>query len=211
MKKICRISFEARLNVYEGRADAKTKELVSRHEAENCVSCTTDFAWLAAYMPAMRSALQYNEQSVSAWALARACNIMPPQTSAGAARLVAAARLLFDSRNRNTAFAPARDGLDSSVHVVYRTDTADVDLWQEQTRSGEWYITGQALSLAGADMIPPTTARLESSGSAAQLGSIENAEFSFESVAAGRYSLSLLWEGLEIQVDDLAVGCSEVQ
>ena len=106
-------------------------------------------------------------------------------------------------------FAPARDGPDGSVHVVYRTDTADVDLWQEQTRTGAWYLTGQALSLGVAEMAPPISATLVSTNLDAQLASIENAEFSFESVIAGRYALNLIWDDLEIQVDNLAVGIAE--
>jgi hypothetical protein len=209
MNNSCRISFEARLDVYEGRASAETCKLVNRHIAENCPACAVDLAWLADNLPALQFALQQDVQSVSDWALARALRIMPPKAETVVRRLVAAAHLLFDSRNRNTAFVPARAGADGSVHVVYRTDSADVDLWQEQTQSGGWYLTGQALSLAGGEMDPPLAATLVSEDVTSQVASIENAEFSFESVSAGRYSLSLLWNDLEIQVDDLSVGCAE--
>jgi len=209
MKNLCRIPFEARLDFHEGRADKETSELVNRHLAKNCAACKQDLEWLASYMPALQFATQ-DEERVSEWAFRRALNIMPPKAESVAVRLVAAARLLFDSRNPNTGFATARAaGEDGSVHVVYRTETADVDLWQEQTRSGGWYLTGQALSIAGKEMEAPTAATLVSAEASPQLASIENAEFSFESVAAGRYSLSLVWNDLEIQVDDLAVGSAE--
>jgi len=92
---------------------------------------------------------------------------------------------------------------------VYRTDSADVDLWQEEQRAGDWYVTGQALSLDGLDMPPPTGATLRFATEEPRVATIENAEFSFESVASGNYLLSLLWDNLEIQVGDLAVGSAE--
>ena len=55
----------------------------------------------------------------------------------------------------------------------------------------------------------PTGAKLISEILTEQRASIENSEFSFESVVAGKYTLSLLWDDLEIQVDELAVGYAE--
>ncbi len=211
MRKPCRIPLETRMDVYEGRADAETNALVSLHLAKNCAACKLDMAWLAAYLPSLRRALEVTEEKVSHAAFERACSIMRPRSRPAVERLIAAAQLLFDSRNRNTAFATARDGEDGSVHLVYRTNAADVDMWQEQTRDGGWYLTGQALSLAGSDLDPPTAATLVGPGNSSQLALIENSEFSFESVTAGQYSLSLLWDNLEIQVDDLRVGSAEAR
>jgi hypothetical protein len=70
-------------------------------------------------------------------------------------------------------------------------------------------MTGQALSLGKAELDPPRAASLISDVVGTQFASIENAEFSFESLAAGKYCLSLLWDDMEIRVDDLAVGFAE--
>lgn len=212
MINFCRIPFEARLDYHEGRADSKTTQLVKRHVAEGCHACTRDLEWIAEFMPTLQGVLQHAELRVSDWAISRAQQIMhrEPPTPSAVQRLVTTAHLLFDSRSLNRGLATARDAADGSVHVVYRTELADVDVWQEQVGPGRWYVTGQALGLSGTDMEPPQAASLISSKFGPSEAALEDSEFSFESVNAGNYSLRLRWDALEIDVDDLAVGLTEV-
>ena len=62
-----------------------------------------------------------------------------------------------------------------------------------------------------ADMPAPKYASLQSPDSGLADAEIEDGEFSFPAVAAGRYTLRLAWDEQDIVVEDLAVGGPDVE
>jgi hypothetical protein len=217
MTQKCRIPFEALLDFHEGLSAGPPAKTITRHIADGCPTCRTELAWIEEFLPAVSGAMRTEELQVSRSALVRAHNVMRERnevrperiTKPVVQRLVAAAALLFDSRKQQPALSTARDSADSSVHSVYRTESADVDLWQEGNSRGSWFVTGQALPVANEEMPPPRMACLTSARYGPQEALVEDNEFSFDCVASGRYSLRLLWDDMEIQVDDLDVGLVE--
>jgi len=219
MIKYCRIPFDAHLDYHDGKVDSKATRLIASHLSRGCDACEKQLTWIATFVPALAGAAKYAEQSVSEAAFERARRIVPrlqtskPERELARQRtvpaMVAFAKLLFDSRNAGPAFATARSSSEGSVHSVFRTDAADIDIWQEQTVSGDWFVTGQALSRSGEELSPPDAVSLYSNIQGEHAANFDDSEFSFETVAEGQYALRLHWEELDIVVDDLAVGDAE--
>lgn len=214
--KDCQIPFETLTDYREGRMNAETAAHIRQHLQSGCAKCQRDLDWLAAFLPTMQAALQEAEPQVSAHALANAFRLMQTRNPEPtlSSRVAQVARLLFDSRNPAAQMVPAREAAGSSIHVVYRVNKIDIDVWQETMREGRWYLAGQALPIEGGAALSLQQATLGfgqiNPHNSVISALIEDGEFIFEAVAAGHYTLRLHWEDQEIIVPDLIVGSEEL-
>lgn len=113
-------------------------------------------------------------------------------------RVVAA--LTFDSLTAKPAFG-LRSGASAGRQLVYSTEMADIDL-RVSPQSGEWEIAGQILG--------PRQARgkvdLESESFSVSADLSELAEFGFQSVPSGIYTMFVHLPELEIEIPSLQLG-----
>jgi len=114
------------------------------------------------------------------------------------ARVLAA--LTFDSHTAKPAFG-LRSTTTPERQLVYSTEMADIDL-RVSPQSGEWEIAGQILgaSQSGGKV------KLESDSFSASADLNELAEFSFQSVPSGIYSMFAHLPELEIEIPPLQLG-----
>lgn len=114
------------------------------------------------------------------------------------ARVLAA--LTFDSLTAKPAFG-LRSGATSGRQLVYSTELADIDL-RVSPQSGEWEIAGQILGASQSG----GSVNLESEGFSASADLNELAEFGFQSVPSGIYTLFVQLPELEIEIPPLQLG-----
>jgi anti-sigma factor RsiW len=114
------------------------------------------------------------------------------------ARVLAA--LTFDSLTAKPAFG-LRSGASAGRQLVYSTEMADIDL-RVSPQSGEWEIAGQILgsSQSGGKV------NLESDSFSASADLNELAEFGFQSVPSGIYTMFVHLPELEIEIPPLQLG-----
>ena len=114
------------------------------------------------------------------------------------ARVLAA--LTFDSLTAKPAFG-LRSGASTGRQLVYSTEMTDIDL-RVSPQSGEWEIAGQILG--------PRQARgkvdLESESFSVSADLSELAEFGFQSVPSGIYTMFVHLPELEIEIPSLQLG-----
>jgi hypothetical protein len=114
------------------------------------------------------------------------------------ARVLAA--LTFDSLTTKPAFG-LRSGTTAGRQLVYSTGMADIDLRVSQ-QSGEWEIAGQILGASESR----GKVNLESDGFSAAVDLNELAEFGFQSVPSGIYTMFVHLPELEIEIPPLQLG-----
>src|ERR1041384_3395343 len=114
------------------------------------------------------------------------------------ARVLAA--LTFDSLTAKPAFG-LRSAASAGRQLVYSTEIADIDL-RVSPQSGEWEVTGQILgaSQSGGKV------NLESENFSASADLNELAEFGFQSVPSGIYTMFVQLPELEIEIPPLQLG-----
>ena len=114
------------------------------------------------------------------------------------ARVLAA--LTFDSLTAKPAFG-LRSGVSAGRQLVYSTEMADIDL-RVSPQSGEWEIAGQILgsSQSGGKV------NLAGGGFSASADLNELAEFGFQSVPSGIYTMFVHLPELEIEIPPLQLG-----
>ena len=114
------------------------------------------------------------------------------------ARVLAA--LTFDSHTAKPAFG-LRSAASTGRQLVYSTEMADIDL-RVSPQSGEWEIAGQILgaSQSGGKV------NLESDSFSASADLNELAEFGFQSVPSGIYTVLVQLPELEIEIPPLQLG-----
>jgi len=212
---LCRIQFEELLSYFEGTSSKSASKTINRHVAEGCKTCISGLAWVREFMPSLHYVVQYKEERVTAAAMARAIALMPTKAQPAIQasfreRLVTAAALLFDTRLNAPSMVAARDLIDGSVHVAYSAGTIDVDIWQESAKGGNWFVTGQALCVGNEVLASPDSVSLVSSVNETITGSLEDSEFSFESVRPGSYELRLQWADQDVVIDSLTIGDVEL-
>jgi hypothetical protein len=113
------------------------------------------------------------------------------------ARVLAA--LTFDSLTAKPAFG-LRSGATTGRQLVYSTELADIDL-RVSPQSGEWEIAGQILGSSQRG-----TVNLESESFSATADLNELAEFGFQSVPSGIYTMFVHLPELEIEIPPLQLG-----
>ena len=115
------------------------------------------------------------------------------------ARVLAA--LTFDSLTAQPAFGLRSGTTSAGRQLVYSTELADVDLRVSQ-QSGEWEIAGQIL---GASELRGKV-NLENENFSASTDLNELAEFGFQSVPGGIYTMFVQLPELEIEIPPLQLG-----
>ena len=114
------------------------------------------------------------------------------------ARVLAA--LTFDSLTAKPAFG-LRSGVSAGRQLIYSTEMADIDL-RVSSQSGEWEIAGQILgSSQSAGKV-----NLEGDNFSASADVNELAEFGFQSVPSGIYTMFVHLPELEIEIPLLQLG-----
>jgi len=114
------------------------------------------------------------------------------------ARVLAA--LTFDSLTAKPAFG-LRSGASAGRQLVYSTEIADVDL-RLSPQSGEWEIAGQILGASESR----GKVKLVSDTFSASADLNELAEFGFQSVPSGSYTMFVDLPELEIEIPPLELG-----
>ena len=114
------------------------------------------------------------------------------------ARVLAA--LTFDSLTAKPAFG-LRSGASTGRQLVYSTGMADIDL-RVSPQSGEWEIAGQILGSSESR----GNVRLVSDTFSASADLNELAEFGFQSVPSGIYTMLVHLPELEIEIPPLQLG-----
>ena len=114
------------------------------------------------------------------------------------ARLLAS--LTFDSLTAKPAFG-LRSGTSAGRQLVYSTEMADIDL-RVSPQSGEWEIAGQILGSSQSR----GKVNLESASFSASADLNELAEFGFQSVPSGIYTMFVQLPELEIEIPPLQLG-----
>ncbi len=113
------------------------------------------------------------------------------------ARVLAA--LTFDSLTAKPAFG-LRSGATAGRQLIYSTELADIDL-RVSPQSGEWEIAGQILGSSQRGKV-----NLESDSFSATAELNELAEFGFQSVPSGIYTMFVHLPELEIEIPPLQLG-----
>ena len=114
------------------------------------------------------------------------------------ARVLAA--LTFDSLSAKPAFG-LRSGASAGRQLIYATEMADIDL-RVSPQSGEWEIAGQILGASQSR----GKVNLESDSFFASADLNELAEFGFQSVPSGIYTMFVHLPELEIEIPPLQLG-----
>jgi anti-sigma factor RsiW len=114
------------------------------------------------------------------------------------ARVLAA--LTFDSLTAKPAFG-LRSGASAGRQLIYSTESTDIDL-RVAEQSGEWEIAGQILGLSQSG----GKVNLESESFSASADLNELAEFGFQSVPSGSYTMFVQLPELEIEIPPLQLG-----
>jgi len=114
------------------------------------------------------------------------------------ARVLAA--LTFDSLTAKPAFG-LRSGTTTGRQLVYSTEMADIDL-RVSPQSGEWEIAGQILGSSESR----GNVKLVSDTFSASADLNELAEFGFQSVPSGIYTMLVHLPELEIEIPPLQLG-----
>ncbi len=114
------------------------------------------------------------------------------------ARVLAA--LTFDSLTAKPAFG-LRSGASTGRQLVYSTEMADIDL-RLSPQSGEWEISGQILGSSESQ----GNVKLVSDTFSASADLNELAEFGFQSVPGGIYTMLVHLPELEIEIPPLQLG-----
>jgi len=193
--------FEWLVDFYEGRTEEAAAAEIRAHLAAGCPVCEANLARLGRMLSALQAGdlLHVSESTLDrARALYRERFRVP-------SRPALIARLVFDSRT-DLAFAGARGGGEQAFQRLYCTDAHDIDLWQERTETGEWYLIGQALPKSGGQALAPEEALLTAADGRTLTAALDAREFHFPSVPPGVYALRLRLEGSEIILPDVVVG-----
>jgi hypothetical protein len=199
--KKCRITFEELLDLQDGRADAATEKRLQTHLAAGCQACDAQLAQIGRLQQVMREGELVSAPVnvvVRAKELFRERFVKPVRPS-----LIA--QLVFDSRNR-LALSGARGAEGGQIQALYSTDEHDVDLWQERSADGRWYVIGQVLPKDGGEPLQPADAILRSDSGEPIESRGEGGEFHLTSVPAGSYTLHIGLPDVEITAEEIVIG-----
>jgi hypothetical protein len=204
LNKPCSVPMEELLD-YVDRRDGRVHDAqpgrIEAHLATGCAACESRLAELSRVLTAMSEAAKV---SAPESAIERARSIYRERFAPPAKRSLLA-RLVFDSR-QNLAFAGARGAEGATVQSLFSTEEHDIDLWQEQTPEGPWYIIGQVMPKAGGGPLVPDSAQLHSGGVTAATATRESDEFHLSAIAPGLYELRIAVGDAEIVLPEVAVG-----
>jgi hypothetical protein len=197
----CNIPFETLADYHDGRADATAADRIREHLGAGCAHCRESLAWLGRTLETVAEAerVRVPPSLVDRLHGLYAERFRPP------IRRSLLARLSFDGRSA-PALAGARGAEEEAFRLNYSTEEHDIDLWQEPSGQGDWYLIGQVLSREGDDTVQPARIVLTSTGGPEVSVTPELPEFHLPSVPAGIYRAALLLPDGEIVIPELVVG-----
>jgi len=188
------------LDLAEERLAPDVHERAMAHVA-GCARCGKELESLRRLLETMRT--DQSEDAPPA-AIAAALRLfrppVKPERPGVLQRLVAALR--FDSRQQPLALG-MRSGQTAGRHLLYSAGDFDLDIRLTQ-RSGRWSLAGQVMGqVAGGEV------ELEGAGAVVRDMVTELGEFSLFPVPAGRYTLRLRLDAVEIEVAELEIGSGD--
>jgi hypothetical protein len=197
----CRMPFESLVDYHDGRADDATAARIRDHISAGCAHCTSELAGIDKVLSTLAAA---EDVHASEAVRQRAFNIFRERFMQPAKRSLLA-RLVFDDR-QDVAFAGARGDQAATFQMLFSTDEHDIDLYQERTDGGRWYVIGQVLPKQGGDPIVPETAVLTTQSGDTLTATMEPGEFHLAEAPAGIYSLRLILPDAEVTLPEVVVG-----
>src|SRR5947209_4279144 len=133
--KKCRSEWEDVLNLHDGTGDPTILEPLRVHLKQGCAACETRLSEIGRLQEVMR---QGELTSAPDHVLSRARDLFRERFVKPVRRSLLAT-LVFDSRSR-MALSGARGAEGGQVQALYSTPEHDIDLWQERTPDGRWYV-----------------------------------------------------------------------
>lgn len=200
--KSCDITFENLADYNDGCAASAVAEQISQHLKTGCNQCRENLAWMQDTMTTLKAAE----------------NVVVPQSIASRAHTVFTERfrapirhswfafLQFDSRSSMMAMAGARGGQADSYQLIYSTDAHDIELFQEPSEDGKWYIIGQVMPKEGETTLVTHEVILKGADQESLTFPCRSDEFHLTSVPAGIYDITLRLSEEEITLSSVSVG-----
>lgn len=199
--KRCGMDFNRLADYVDGRAEEAEKVRVRQHLDAGCADCQRSVAWLERTVGTLRKAQPVSVPEallVRAQALFRERFPAPHRPSL-------LAFLQFDSRT-TLSLAGARGGGEDPFQLIYSTETHDIDIWEEPTEAGNWYLIGQVLPREGeATLLPQEVVLTAADGSEVSV-TPDMPEFHLPSVPPGLYQAMVRLADSEILIPALSVG-----
>jgi hypothetical protein len=197
----CRMPFESLLDYHDGRADDATAARIREHVSAGCPHCTGELASIEKTLSTMAAAEGVHAPEAvrqQAYSIFRERFTQPAKRSL-------LARLVFDGR-QDVVFAGARGDQAATFQMLFSTDEHDIDLYQERTERGAWYLIGQILPKQGGDPIVPESAVFTTEGGRTLAATMEPGEFHLQDAPAGTYALRLVLSDAEVTLPEVVVG-----
>ncbi|HLJ53770.1 MAG TPA: hypothetical protein VKT77_01960 [Chthonomonadaceae bacterium] len=202
--KRCGITFETLADFHDGRADAESAARVREHVDAGCTQCRETLAWIERAGGTMRDAARHPvpERLLDRMHAVYAERFRQP------ARRSLMAWLTFDGRATQMP-AGARGTPGPAIQLNYSTEEHDVEIWEEPTAEGRWYVIGQVLPREGEGTLTPSEVSLTDRDGVTRLVAPAMPEVHLPSVAAGPYTMVFKLADANIVISDLVVGGGE--
>ena len=200
--KRCGISFETLVDYFEGRAEASAAARVREHLGSGCRTCQDHLAWLENITPTLHEVARVpvpQRALDSAYTLFRERFPVPPRPSL-------LAFLQFDGRaSSSLILSGARSAAQERFELIYSTDDYDIDLFQEPTEEGTWFLIGQILpKKEDAEIVAQQIVMTATDGKQVVVTPLKE-EFYLPSLPAGTYEMRL-----QLAESDLVIPAVEV-
>ncbi len=205
--KRCGIAFETLADYHEGKADASVSARIREHLDRDCLHCRQNLAWLERATGTLREApfVQVPEAALErARALFR--ERYPSPATLPNPLFAWLAQLQFDSRSSAPMLAGARGMKREGVQLVYSTEVHDIDLFQELSGEGTWYLIGQVMPRDGEATIVPQEVVLTERGGNRLTFAPESGEFHLPAIPEGIYDIALRLADGEITLPGVGIG-----
>lgn len=197
----CQVPFEMLLNVYEGRGDRASLDVLRDHLATGCSSCQQSWRWLQRVLAASK---EMDSVPIPEWPTALATARFR-ERYAIPARPKLLARLSFDSHLQSLS-ALARGDQELSRHLIYSTDDYDVELWQEMISRQACYLIGQVLPKQGGAAMHLQSVSITDVQDNILSVTPKEVEFHLPFVSAGLYQMRIALPEAEICLSDVMIG-----
>lgn len=191
------ISYE-RLADYAEKGSSIPQPEADRAHLASCAHCSKQLAGLEKMMRLMHAD---QSQAAPAWAFDWATNLFRTRADAAPEKTLSQ-KILAVLNVALTPLTPAfgeRSAASADLQQrLYQAGANDVELQIVQREDG-WVVSGQVLGECGEN----GAVELRGAQSSIHTTLSSQCEFTFETVPAGSYTLSIRWAGVEIEVPDL--------
>lgn len=191
------IPFLLLVDLVEGRLAPEERERVQAH-VSHCQQCAAEAAWLERVIGLMRTDVS---EDAPAGVIARVRRLFAdrraPEPSGLRQRILAALR--FDSAQLPLAYG-LRAGQAAERQLLFNAGAIDLDVRLVQADEA-WKVRGQVLGPEAEGEV-----ELVGAGGTVRAALTEPGEFAFPPMPPGRYTLTLRFSNLEVEVADLNIG-----